>query len=165
MLGRGTLPFLEGEVMPSPPFALPPPLLPWPALVCIVQGELLSQLAPVDICTIFGNALDNAIEGLSQVTDRETRTIQVKMAQEKGFLVIRFENPYAHDLNWVGTGLGTTKVDKLSHGYGLKGIMRSVDKYQGHMVIDTGNGKFVLTLLLPYGAATNHFCTFLRAKN
>lgn len=154
MLGRGTLPFLEGEVMPSPPFALPPPLLPWPALVCIVQGELLSQLAPVDICTIFGNALDNAIEGLSQVTDRETRTIQVKMAQEKGFLVIRFENPYAHDLNWVGTGLGTTKVDKLSHGYGLKGIMRSVDKYQGHMVIDTGNGKFVLTLLLPYGAAT-----------
>lgn len=118
-------------------------------LVCVVQGELLGFMDPTDVCTIFGNALDNAIEALEEITDRERRIIQVKAAQENGFLVIRFENPYDHPLNRTEAGLDTTKTDRWGHGYGLKGIRYMTEKYDGHMVIDTEEGKFVLTLLLP----------------
>lgn len=118
-------------------------------LVCVVQGDLLNFMEPTDVCTIFGNALDNAIEALKEITDRERRIIQVKAAQENGFLVIRFENPYDHPLNRTEAGLDTTKTDRWGHGYGLKGIRYMTEKYDGHMVIDTEEGKFVLTLLLP----------------
>ena len=48
-------------------------------LICMLQGEPLSFVNPIDLCTIFGNALDNAMEGLSQVTDPDRRRIQVRI--------------------------------------------------------------------------------------
>lgn len=118
-------------------------------LICMVQGEPLAFLSPIDLCTIFGNALDNALEGLSQVTDPDKRRIQIRMTRENSLLFIRFENPYKHALHWDGPQLATTKDDEIGHGYGLKGIRYAAEKYQGHMVIDAENGQFALTVMLP----------------
>lgn len=118
-------------------------------LICMLQGGPLAFVNPIDLCTIFGNALDNAIEGLAQVTDPDRRRIQIRMTQENRLLFIRFENPYMHALLWNGSQLATTKPDEAGHGYGLKGIGYAAEKYQGHMTIDAKNGKFVLTVMLP----------------
>lgn len=118
-------------------------------LICMLRGEPLSFLSPVDLCTIFGNALDNALEGLAGVADPDKRRIQVRMTQENSLLFIRFENPYEHALHWDGYKLATTKADEAGHGYGLKGIRYAAEKYQGHVVIDADGGVFVLTVMLP----------------
>lgn len=118
-------------------------------LICMLQGEPLSFVNPIDLCTIFGNALDNAMEGLSQVEDPDRRRIQVRMTEERSLLFIRFENPYMHELYWDGSRLATTKPDEAGHGYGLKGIGYAVEKYRGHLTIDTQGGTFALTVMLP----------------
>ena len=115
----------------------------------MLRGEPLAFVNPVDLCTIFGNALDNAREGLSQVTDPDKRRIQVRMTKENRLLFLRFENPYEHALHWNGPELATTKANGAGHGYGLKGIRYAAEKYQGHVVIDAGAGRFVLTVMLP----------------
>lgn len=117
-------------------------------LICMLQGEPLSFVNPIDLCTIFGNALDNAIEGLLPVADPDLRRIQVRMTQENSLLFIRFENPYEHELHWEGSRLATTKTDEAGHGYGLKGIGYAARKYQGHVTIDAADGKFALTVML-----------------
>lgn len=48
----------------------------------------------MDISALFGNALDNAIESVKKIPDREKRLIHVAVAKQKGFLRIRVENCY-----------------------------------------------------------------------
>lgn len=118
-------------------------------MVCIADGTLLDALTPIDISTIFGNALDNAIEAASAVPKEEKRLIQVKVLQERSFLVIRFENTYAHALTWSEDGLQTTKKETAGHGFGLRGIRYTAERYGGNVTIDTNGDKFILTILLP----------------
>ena len=40
-------------------------------LTCVADGALLQFMDVMDICTIFGNALDNAIECELQIPDKE----------------------------------------------------------------------------------------------
>lgn len=117
-------------------------------LICMLRGEPLSFVSPIDLCTIFGNALDNAIEGLTGITDPDRRRIRIRMTQENSLLFLRFENPYLHDLHWDSCRLVTTKPDEAGHGYGLKGIGYAAKKYQGHVTIDAMEGTFALTVML-----------------
>ena len=45
-----------------------------------------------DICSIFGNALDNAIEHVSLIPDPEKRLIHLTVSAQKGFVFIKIEN-------------------------------------------------------------------------
>ncbi|MBQ8648048.1 MAG: GHKL domain-containing protein, partial [Oscillospiraceae bacterium] len=50
---------------------------------------------PVDLYTVLGNALDNAIESVQAQTDPEKRMIDVLVCTEKAFLVMQVVNPLA----------------------------------------------------------------------
>lgn len=89
-----------------------------------------------DICTIFGNALDNAIEYEQKIADKEKRLIHVSVFSQKGFLMIRFENYFEGTLMFEGDLPITTKKDSFYHGYGLKSIRYAVQKYKGVVRID-----------------------------
>lgn len=117
-------------------------------LICIADGALINFMDPVDICTIFGNALDNAIESARALTHSEKKIIHLKICQEKCLLLIRFENYYEHAPRWQDGQLVTSKSEKTGHGYGVKSIQYAVKKYAGNVRITTENGKFSLTALL-----------------
>ena len=53
---------------------------------CMADGKLISFMHVKDICSIFGNALDNAIECVSQFDDPEKRLITLSMYQKNRFL-------------------------------------------------------------------------------
>ena len=61
-------------------------------MTCVADGKLLSFLHVTDICSIFGNALDNAIENVTDIPDREKRLIHISVSSKKGFTYIRIEN-------------------------------------------------------------------------
>jgi hypothetical protein len=120
-------------------------------LTCVADGEKLAFLDPMDLYTIFGNALDNAIESVSQVEDAEKRLISVSIWERNGLVLIQMENYYEGELTQnTQTGLpATTKNSPENHGFGLKSILSTIEKYQGHMTIHTENSIFILRISFP----------------
>lgn len=116
---------------------------------CVADGTLLDFMDVMDICSIFGNALDNAIECELKIADKEKRLIHVTVSKQKNFLILRFENYYEEALQYQEGKLVTTKKDKEYHGYGLKSIRYTVNKYEGAVSIDTNGNWFELKILIP----------------
>ena len=116
---------------------------------CVADGKLLDFMDVMDICSIFGNALDNAIECELKIADKEKRLIHVTVSQQKNFLILRFENYYEGGLHYKEGKLVTTKKEKKYHGYGLKSIRYTVNRYEGAISIDTKENWFDLKILIP----------------
>ena len=116
---------------------------------CVADGAVLDGLGPMDLCTIVGNALDNAIESVKKLPDRQQRLIHVTVARQKGFALLRFENYYQGELQFENGLPLTTKGDTVYHGYGLKSIRQTARKYGGTVTVHTRKNWFELKVLLP----------------
>ncbi|EUJ29133.1 hypothetical protein MFLO_11120 [Listeria floridensis FSL S10-1187] len=116
---------------------------------CIVNGKLLDFIETMDLCSLFGNALDNAIESVMQQEDTEKRLIKLNVVQSAQFLVIRIDN-YSTVPLALHEGLPkTTKQNQDAHGYGLKSISYIAEKYHGVMTINQKENWFTLKILIP----------------
>lgn len=113
------------------------------------DGQGWEEISDIDIATIFGNALDNAIESTEQNEDFAKRLIDVRTGRVNDMLIARFENRLTHALVKKQSKLISTKYDAQNHGYGLKSIEIIVKKYGGEMNIKTDNGSFILTVIIP----------------
>jgi len=119
-------------------------------LTCVANGKLLDFMDAMDICTIFGNALDNAIESELLISEKEKRLIHVSVFSKNNFLMIRFENYFLGTLQATSGQLPeTTKKNKDSHGYGLKSIRYSAERYGGSVTINQNNHWVELKVLIP----------------
>jgi hypothetical protein len=119
------------------------------SLTCVADGEALNFMNAIDISSLFGNALDNAIESVNKILDKEKRLIHVSVARQKGFLRIRVENCYEGNIVFENGLPATTKKDKQFHGYGLKSIQNTAKKYHGSVTIHLDKGWFELRVLIP----------------
>lgn len=119
------------------------------SLTCVVDGTLFDFMDVMDICSIFGNALDNAIECEKKIPEKEKRLIHVTAFSQRNFLIVRFEN-YCEDPIEIGRKLpATTKDDTRFHGYGLKSIRYTVKKYGGEVDVNMQDNWFCLKILIP----------------
>ena len=119
------------------------------ALTYVVDGARLDFMDVMDICSIFGNALDNAIECEKKIPETEKRMIHVSMFVQQTFLIIRFENYCEGELNFEQNLPVTTKKQAEFHGYGLKSLRHTVHKYGGEVDIDVEDQWFRLKILIP----------------
>lgn len=101
-------------------------------------------IAPLDLSSIFGNALDNAIEA-SEKLPPEARLITVKAAARGGMLVISVENNMAPG----PLAARTSKDDAFLHGLGLASIRRAVNDYGGSVSVRAEEGVFRLHIMIP----------------
>ncbi|MGL6199430.1 MAG: ATP-binding protein [Lachnospiraceae bacterium] len=115
----------------------------------VADGKLLSFMSTMDICSIFGNVLDNAIEGEKKISDDKKRLIHLTVSGQKGFLLIKVENYFDGEIVFEGDIPKTNKKDKRNHGYGIKSISHVAGKYNGTMTISTGNKWFEVKILIP----------------
>ncbi|MDC4232922.1 GHKL domain-containing protein [Actinomyces sp. B33] len=116
----------------------------------IADGSLLSGMTSMDIATLFGNALDNAIEASRRVADTSHRIIKVMLTGRGQMAVIRIENWFVGDLDASPDGtLRTMKSDRDHHGYGVKSIRWTARKYGGEATTSAEGNWFALTVLLP----------------
>lgn len=118
-------------------------------LTCMVDGENLDFIGKVDLYTMFSNAVDNAIENVMKQENPEKRIIQVSACHEKDFLMIRVRNYCEDQLRFVEGMPVTTKGDKGYHGFGLKSIRYTVEKYGGGLTCQLCNCYFTLQILIP----------------
>ena len=118
-------------------------------LVAIADGQLLNDIHVMDICTIFGNALDNAIEYELQIPDKEKRIIHLTVSKKNSFIIILVENYCEEKVLKEGEELTTTKGNKQYHGYGIKSIKYSIEKYEGFVNITNENNWFRVEMIIP----------------
>ena len=113
----------------------------------VVDGGLMMK--PSDMCGVFANALDNAIEASIKSTERYVN-FEIKRTQQ--FFVIKISNSMTGKVDSAEmmskTGY-TTKSDTERHGFGLRNIENTVEKYNGIVKIDTNDGEFILTIMVP----------------
>lgn len=117
-------------------------------LICVADGKILNFMKDEDIYSLFGNALDNAIEATLKCNDIEKRIIDVELYSIGNLITINISNPNVEKII-LKDGLPlTTKNEHNSHGYGMKSIRYIVEKYNGNLIIDCNNNIFVLSILL-----------------
>lgn len=101
-----------------------------------------------DICVLFANALDNAIESCLAFPP-EKRRIEIAARHRKGMLALSIKNPASLALE-AGNHLPfTTKSDAKSHGFGLRSMEEIVKHYQGSLEVNSDRQVFELFLYLP----------------
>lgn len=117
-------------------------------LNCMADGARLSFLDPVDLYTLFGNAMDNAMEAAERLPE-EARFISLQVKEKAGLIFIQLENPY-EDVITLKDGLPKSgKEENGYHGFGLKSIRDIAAKYQGFLTIETENSIFLLRITIP----------------
>lgn len=117
-------------------------------LTCIAEGNLLSFIDAVDLYTMFGNALDNAIEAVLPLPE-ENRMIDLQVRQKAGLILIHITNRFAGNLE-IGEDLPrTSKEDNGYHGFGLKSIRAVAEKYGGILRLNTADSLFTLRIAIP----------------
>ena len=117
------------------------------ALTVLADAGGLSGIRALDIYTLFGNALDNAIEAAQQVPLSTGRVICLNIARRGNLTSISLENSCARAAA-LRDGLPlTTKEDAERHGYGVKSIRYIVEKYGGTMEISQSEGRFSLNIM------------------
>lgn len=119
----------------------------------IVDGSLLRFMHVSDVYSLFGNAIDNAIEAVSKVDKREKRTVSLMVRESRGMVYIGLENGYTGTIEFEDDLPVTTKQDKRFHGFGTKSMRNVVEKYGGTMVINASDNIFRLNILLPVPGA------------
>lgn len=116
---------------------------------CVADGSLLGNIHVTDICSIFGNALDNAIESVAQEVDPERRLIHLTVTERNGFIFIMMSNYCRAEVNFKDGLPVTSKADRKKHGYGLRSIRHAVHKYDGTLTTQIKNDTFELKILIP----------------
>ena len=118
-------------------------------LECMASGASLNFISASDVYSIFGNAIDNAIESVLHVSDLNKRFISISIKEARGLIVFHIENPYSGVLQFEDDLPVTTKSDKSFHGFGLKSIRLMAEKYAGYVSIVARDGLFSLNIAIP----------------
>lgn len=118
-------------------------------LSCVSDGEKLKYLDTMDIYSLFGNAIDNAIESVSSEPEESKRIISMRIGSQGQFLSIHIENYVGCEVKLAHGLPVTSKADKQYHGYGKLSIRHIAEKYDGTMSIRSDGNLFRLDILIP----------------
>lgn len=118
----------------------------------LVDGADFDFMNTIDLFSLFGNILDNAIESVLQLENEEHRVIDLTSNQQGQFLILRCDNYFTHKLTFSDGLPVTSKSDKDYHGFGLKSIQMILEKYHGTLSITTEDDIFHLFIMMPLQA-------------
>ena len=112
-----------------------------------VTGHFPSQcdISAYNLCTIFFNLLNNAIEAADKTMKRE---VWVVCQYTEKIIIIEIGNYYCNNNKLDKNKLMTTKSEKEYHGWGMKNVEDSVAECKGLMDIEIERDKFIVSITL-----------------
>ena len=113
-----------------------------------VNSKELSFMKNADISNIFSNVINNAIEACKKIENGE-KYIKLEAYKIKRYYVIYCENSKTNKIKRAGSRFITEKKDNFVHGIGIRSIETSAKVYDGDVVIDYDDDKFMIKILIP----------------
>ncbi len=115
-----------------------------------IPGKL--PMSDVELCSVLGNMLDNAIEACAALPQEE-RFMRVYIGRLKDQLYLSVQNSAGKVRRGKGTYLSTKQSAGAEgqHGYGLFRIDRIAKKYGGYVNRQSEEGVFATELTVPLG--------------
>ena len=116
----------------------------------LVDGVFHEDLliARLDLCSLLGNLLDNAIEAAVQVQPESSRCVKLSIRRKGNLLILIVENSYAVEPVLENGIFVTTKEDKDFHTIGMRSIRYIAEKYNGVVNNSYENNWFKATVML-----------------
>lgn len=113
-----------------------------------VNARHLDKIKVTDLYILMGNALDNAIECVSELENQDRRTISVTVKNQGSMIYIATENYFEREIQ-IKEGFPVThKKDKENHGFGMKSMEHIAKTYHGSIRITAENQIFRLQILM-----------------
>lgn len=102
-----------------------------------------------DICSLFANLCDNAIEACKKFENSKHRFIEIRSGIKENYFILKVRNSSVKsEIKYVNRLFRTSKKNEAGHGYGLKIINSIVKKYNGEIKINSGDGEFTVIVTL-----------------
>lgn len=108
------------------------------------------KMDEVELAIVIGNALDNAIEATSKLTNQHKKSISFFLISTEDRISVSVINPV--ETNIDTNNLTTTKSNKDKHGYGIKSIETIARKYDGFTLFKCEEKMFTININL-----ANHY--------
>lgn len=102
-----------------------------------------------DICVLFGNLLDNALEECERL-ENEHPWINIRIKKQQQLFFIHISNSSTNNKSQKNGIYKTEKELKHLHGYGLKSVQRIVDKHDGAISVKNDNNCFKVDITFFY---------------
>ena len=118
---------------------------------CNIEYPQHTNIRSVDLVTILGNLLDNALEAV-EGTEGNLRFINLTIRRINEMLIIKLENGCKAVPAITEGELKTTKKDTDLHGWGLKSVRTAAERYDGTIETEYGNHTFCAVVTLSFEA-------------
>ena len=120
---------------------------------CDVQLPKERSINEFDLCVLFGNILDNALEACERMQGSKCRFINIQAKTVKKCFLLEVKN--SMDRTEKYTDGSTNKENPQRHGIGLLNVRDVVHRYNGVVDVDAENGIFILSILMPLQGAVH----------
>lgn len=99
----------------------------------------------VELCMVFANAIENAINACKKIRDKTERTIKITCLDSPQF-VLEVANTYTESVRLDKAGIPIST--KKGHGYGTQSILAFAEKYDALVDYDISEAWFKLRILI-----------------
>ena len=116
------------------------------------NGGDLSFMSVADVYSLFGNAIDNAVEAVRKVSDREKWIIDIVEEHIGDMVSVNISNFFSGDISLSdGIPVTTKSEDEGFHGFGMKSMALIAEKYGGRIKATVEGDLFNLNIYLMRG--------------
>lgn len=107
-------------------------------------------VADFDLCVIYGNLLDNAIEACKLMSRSATqpKKIWLKTCIQGDYLILVIKNSHQGNVQEQNNRLLTQKADHVNHGLGLLSVENVVKKYAGELQFEYTKTQFQVSVMI-----------------
>lgn len=103
----------------------------------------------LDLCILFGNLVDNAVEACQRIEDGVTKKfININAKIQKEYLFVTISNSFTGEVKFEKNIYRTIKGDERYCGIGLANIKRLVEKYDGEISVEHTDKVFTVAAIL-----------------
>lgn len=118
-------------------------------LSCAVDPKAFEKVDNVELYTMLANILDNAIEAVMKIKQKDKRIISLNITCNHGLSILSIYNYFNNEIKIEDGVPLTSKKDKKEHGFGFKSIKNVTEKYGGALTFETDKDIFRLQITIP----------------
>lgn len=116
-----------------------------------VKGTLDIEVDEMQLCTIYANLLQNAVEEVLRSKATVERFVEISVAQGQEFATICIYNSLSNEQQDEKNQdfFKTKKIDTKNHGLGLKNVKRALEEIGGRLELQKEEKQFIARAYIP----------------